>query len=113
VLIKRRIGEKMENAFTIKIETKPWNQNSIAFWNADCECALCGRPIKNRWACKVVIARGLNAAGEHVFLPIKGNADLDADPVEWGVFIGAHCAKKLPRTHKIGMKAACKNWEKW
>ena len=100
-------------AFRIKIETKPWNRNGMAFHNYDVECACCGRPIKDRWKCKVVIWKGVNADGEHVFLPIKGNANLDRDPVEYGNFVGAHCAKKLPRAYKMGMKVACKNWEQW
>ena len=99
--------------FTIAIATKPWNRHSFAFHNCDVECALCGRPIKNRMTCKVVIHSGKNEAGEHVFLPIKGAPVGEADPVEWGCFIGAHCAKKLPKTHKVSMKAAVKNWEKW
>ena len=99
--------------FAIAITTKPWNRHSFAFHNCDVECALCGRPIKNRMTCKVVIHTGQNEAGEHVFLPIKGAPVGKADPVEWGSFIGSHCAKKLPKTHKVGMKAACKNWEKW
>ena len=101
--------------FAIKLEQCNWDPNSIAYYsqNCDVECACCGRPIKDRWKCKVVVLKEVNEAGEHVFLPIKGNANLDVDPVEYGSFVGAHCAKKLPRAYKIGMKAACKNWENW
>ena len=110
------LGDIMAEAlppFAVKIQQCNWDRNRPAYWNYDVECACCGRPIKNRWACKVVILKEVNEAGEHVFLPIKGNANLDRDPVEYGNFVGAHCAKKLPRAYKIGMKAACKNWEKW
>ena len=99
--------------FSIKITTPEWDYNSPAFWSCDVECAVCGRPIKNRWTCKVVIHKGKNENGEQVFLPIKGNANLDRDPAEYGSFVGSHCAKKLPRPYKIGMKAACKNSENW
>ena len=99
--------------FRVKLEQCNWNRNGMAYWNYDVECACCGRPIKDRWKCKVVIWKGVNADGEHVFLPIKGNANLDRDPVEYGNFVGAHCAKKLPRAYKMGMKVACKNWEQW
>jgi hypothetical protein len=109
-------GVKMADAlppFRVKLEQCNWDRMSPAYWNYDVECACCGRPIKDRWKCKVVIWKGVNADGEHVFLPIKGNANLDRDPVEYGSFVGAHCAKKLPRAYKMGMKVACKNWEQW
>jgi hypothetical protein len=95
--------------FAIKIDRVKLPRHR--YYNCDVECAICGRPLKDRWKAKVVIWRGKNEAGEDVFLPLKENADFSRDPVEWGNWVGNHCAKLLPREYKMGMKTACKNVE--
>ena len=99
----------MADAFTIKI-VRPRIAES-RYYDCDIECAACGRPLKDRWRATVVVYRGLNEKGESIFLPLEGNADFRSDPVEWANWVGSHCAKKIPKTHKISMKAACKNVE--
>lgn len=99
----------MSDIFAIKIDRPIFPEHR--YYNCDVECAVCGRPLKDRWKASVVIWRGENEAGEQEFLPLKGNADFRSDPVEWGAWVGSHCAKKLPKGYKIGMKAACKNVE--
>ena len=100
----------MEN-FAVMIK-RPVLRNRMQFHKADVECACCGRPIKNRNNCNIVIHLGDNDKGEQVFKPL--NPDLfDRDPVEWGFFVGPRCAKLLPKTHKVTMKKLLKNADKW
>lgn len=98
----------MDNSFRIHIERKELNPYSRSFYDADVECRACGRPIKNRDTCSVVVHRGRDASGLDVFLPIP-QEELPNDPVEWGSFVGPHCAKKLPKTHKVTYKRLFKN----
>jgi len=46
--------------------------------------------------------------GETIFVPIP-EAELPNDPVEWGTFIGPHCGKLLPKTHRVTYKKLLKN----
>lgn len=94
--------------FAIKIKRPNLNRYARSFHNYDVECACCGRPIKNRVACAVVVHEGMNAEGEDVFLPIPEH-ELPNDPVEWGNFVGPHCQRLLPKTHKVSYKKLLKN----
>ena len=31
---------------------------------------------------------------------------------KWGSFVGSHCAKQLPKTHKVSQKKVVKAWVK-
>ena len=94
--------------FTIKIKRPNLNRYAASFYNYDVECACCGRPLKNRAAGFVAVHRGQNAEGEDVFLPVPEH-ELPNDPVEWGSFIGPHCQRLLPKTHKVSYKKLLKN----
>jgi len=90
--------------FNLKIEKPTLNEYSKRQLNADVFCRCCGRGIPNRDTATIVISRGINELGETRFLPIPWNEVKGKDPVEWGSFVGSHCAKKLPKTHKVSMK---------
>ena len=101
-------GEKVED-FVIKINRPNLNRYARGFYNCDVECGCCGRPIKNRVTCSVVVHRGKNENGEDVFAPIPAH-ELHNDPVEWGTFVGPVCAKMLPKTHKVTYRKLFKNY---
>ena len=90
----------MEKVFKVKIERPNLDRYSMAFYNCDVECRCCGRPIRKRETTYVVVGRGVDENGFSMFLPIP-QEELPNDPVEWGSFVGSHCAKLLPKTHKV------------
>ena len=94
--------------FAIMIDRPNLDRYARSFYNADVECACCGRPIRDRITCNVVVHRGRNEKGEDVFAPIPAH-ELPNDPVEWGAFVGPVCAKMLPKTHKVTFRKLLKN----
>jgi hypothetical protein len=90
-------------------------------YNADVFCVCCGRGIPNRYTAQVVIVTNLGinnsrsqlAGGVHAleFSPIPQSV-MGRDSVEWGNFIGSHCAKQLPKTHKISQRRVITAWMK-
>ena len=99
----------MKDVFKIKIERPNLNRYSMSFYNCDVECGVCGRPIRDRSTCSVVVRSrpGEDEEGRSLFLPIP-QEELPNDPVEWGTFVGSHCSKLLPKTHKITYKKLLK-----
>ena len=98
--------------FTLKIEKPKLDPYSKRQYGADVYCGCCGRGIPNRDTCQVVITAGMTEAGETIFLPIPWDKVKGTDSVEWGGFVGSHCAKRLPKTHKISQKRVVKAWVK-
>ena len=97
----------MENVIKIKVE--PYNPSRThGYRDYDMECGCCQRPIRNRETATVVVRRSCDEPGFAEFLPIPEH-ELPNDPVEWGTFIGSHCAKALPKTHKVTYRKLLKN----
>ena len=97
-----------EEIFKVKIEVPRLDRSSPAFYECDVECWCCGRPIRNRATTDVVVAAGVDGAGLDCFKPIP-QEELANDPVEWGSFVGARCAKLLPKEYKVSYKKLLKN----
>lgn len=98
--------------FTLKIETPDLNPYSKSQLNADVLCDCCGRGIPNRETAVVVITQGTDAAGNTIFLPIPWEQVKGSDSVEWGSFVGRHCAKRLPKAYKVSQKRVAREWVK-
>ncbi len=98
----------MANEFNIKVDRVKIHWASKSMHNCDVQCALCERPIANRVTTHVAKAVGKNEQGETIFVPVPEN-ELPNDPVEWGTFIGPHCGKLLPKTHRVTYKKLLKN----
>ena len=98
--------------FTLKIEKPNLDPYSKRQWHADVFCECCGRGIPNRDTAKVVITRGLDDDGATIFLPIPWDQVKGSDSVEWGSFVGSHCAKQLPKAYKVSQKKVVKAWVK-
>ena len=98
--------------FTLNIEKPVLDQYSKRQMYADVYCRCCGRGIPNREYCQVVIQKGTTADGALIFLPINWDEVKGRDSVEWGGFVGSHCAKQLPKTHKVSQKKVAKAWAK-
>lgn len=98
--------------FTLKIEKPKLDPYSKRQYNADVECACCGRGIPNRHTTQVVITNGHNEDGETIFLPIADHAELGYDPVCWGSYVGSHCAKRIPKAYKISHRRCMTAWLK-
>jgi len=98
--------------FTLKIEKPIHNPYSKRQMNADVFCDCCGRGIPDRNTAIVVITRGSTATGDTIFLPIPWNEVKGADSVEWGSFVGRHCAKRLPKAYKVSQKRVAREWVK-
>ena len=97
-----------EEIFKVKIERPNLDRYSMAFYNCDVECRCCGRPIRNRATTYVVVNCGVDEEGLDCFKPIP-QEELANDPVEWGSFVGARCAKLLPKEYKVSYKKLLKN----
>ena len=95
----------------INIPKPRLNPHSPRQYNADVYCTVCGRGIANRESAHVVICGPRDEDGDVAFQTIPP-AVLGTDSVEWGSFIGSHCAKRLPRTHKISQKRVRAAWIK-
>lgn len=81
-------------------------------YNADVFCKCCGRGIPDRRTAYVVVQTAKDAEGLSCFLPIPWEEVKGRDSVEWGSFVGSHCAKQLPKEYKITQKKVSKAWEK-
>ncbi len=91
------------------VKVNPYSRRAI---ESQCACGICGRPLG--WSpTHVAISIGNNADGQRQFLPVEKYGDLNADPVEYGTFIGSVCAKRLPKEYRITMKKASKNSHNW
>jgi hypothetical protein len=66
---------------------------------------------KRQWHAQVAITTPADADGNVTFKPIPVGV-LGRDSVEWGSFIGSHCAKQLPKTHKISQRRVLTAWAK-
>ena len=98
-------------AITINITPPKLNPYSRRQYNADVFCKCCGRGIANRENAHVAIASEPDEDGNVTFQPIPDHV-LGTDSVEWGDFIGSHCQKLLPKTHKISQKRVTTAWVK-
>jgi len=99
--------------FTLKIEKPNLNPYTPRQMNADVYCGCCGRGIPDRWTCHVVrVGPKKTAEGETIMHHIPADWR-ERDPVEWGTFIGSHCQKRIPKTHKLSMKRAMKFYDTW
>jgi len=98
-------------AQSIKLQIKIPNLDpySTRQWNADVFCECCGRGISNRKTAYAVINEYNKANDTWTFKEVVWSELKGKDPVEWGGFVGSHCAKKLPATHKASMKKVIKN----
>jgi hypothetical protein len=97
-------------SITLTIEEPNLNPYSKRQYNADVYCKCCGRGIANRNTATVAIVKQHDDLS-FTFEPITDKV-LGRDSVEWGTFIGSHCAKKLPKTHKITQKRVMTAWKK-
>ena len=100
------------NDITLTIEQPKLNPYSKRQYNADVFCACCGRGIANRNTCQAVNIESKSDNGETVFAAPPSNWK-QRDPVEWASFIGSHCQKRVPVTHKISMKTALRYSHNW
>ena len=98
--------------FALLIEEANLDPYSKRQLNADVFCECCGRGLPNRDTAYVVITDGKNRYGQTIFLPIPWNEVKGRDSVEWGSFIGSHCAKKLPKTHRVTQRRVKNAWIK-
>ena len=96
---------------TLNIPAPKLNANSARQRNADTCCTCCGRGIANREAAQVVICSPRDETGNVTFQEIPVGV-LGRDSAEWGRFIGSHCAKQLPKTHKISQRRVLTAWAK-
>jgi len=93
----------------LQIEIPNLDPYSSRQWNADVFCECCGRGIANRKNTFAVDTTFNKEDNTYSFKAIDWNDVKGRDPVEWGGFIGSHCAKQLPKTHKISMKRIMKH----
>ena len=100
--------------FKLKIEMPVLNEYSKRQYNADLYCECCGRGIANRKTSQVVVTKRIagEPRGQLNFQTIAEYADLGSDPVEWGSFIGSHCAKQIPKEYRISFSKCMKEWAK-
>lgn len=100
--------------FTLNITKPNLDPYSKRQWNADVYCACCGRGIPNRHTTQVAIRKWVPGSpeGQQNFLKIADHAELGYDPVSWGVYIGSHCAKQLPKEYKISHRRCMTAWIK-
>lgn len=84
------------------------NRDAVAYRNCSADCALCGRPVNFDRA--VIIAPQWLDGEQFTLLPVSDWTDeVDADPAEWvgpESIVGSHCAKQLPKAHKMTVKRA-------
>ena len=111
---------------TLTITQPKLNPYSKRQYNADVMCACCGRGIPRRETAQVVIITSTSDDGTHrrgwgaggngkahqvTFAPIPQSV-MGRDPVEWGSFVGSHCAKQIAKTHKVSCRRAITAWSK-
>ena len=112
---------------TLTLATPKLNPYSKRQWGADVYCACCGRGIPRRETAQVVIIThradeqaeselhvghgGSGKARQITFAPIPQSV-MGRDPVEWGSFVGSHCAKQIAKTHKVSTRRAITAWSK-
>ena len=102
-----------------RIELDPYKKPQ---WGADVFCQCCGRGIPNRDSCHVVIVKkgsfveggpeyggSLPGEVEMTFAPIEWEKVKGYDSVEWGSFVGSHCAKMIPKEFKVSQKKVVRN----
>ena len=113
---------------TLNITTPALNPHSKRQYNADVFCACCGRGIPNRDTAYVAVTsyselhgelgHGGGGSGAEKAITFSRIADgdkhgpfLGRDSVEWGVFIGSHCAKQLPKEYKVSQRRVMTAWD--
>ena len=101
-------------SITIKIKRPILNAYSPRQRNADVHCVCCGRGIPNRESCQVAIitAGSSSGANEITFAKIPWEQVKGTDSVEWGGFIGSHCAKSIPKEYKVSQRRVLTAWRK-
>ena len=103
----------MNTTFALKIEEPTLDPYSKRQYGADVYCTCCGRGISMRETATVVILGGFNKeTGETLFSKIPWNEVKGRDSVEWGVFVGSHCAKQLPKEYKVSQRRVLTAWNK-
>ncbi len=120
------------STFTLTVKEANLNHYSKTQRNADVYCECCGRGIGNRDTAIVADKKLIkqNDDGSKVFefiaIPAKPKNFIERattlvgkqwqkviwgrDSVEWGSFIGSHCAKQLPKEFKVSQKRLAKAW---
>ena len=101
----------MAHEFKIKVDQAKISWSSKSMHNCDVQCGLCERPIRDRVTTSVVVHRGKDEDGNAILLPVPQH-ELPNDPVEWGTFVGSHCAKKIPESHKVKYRYLWKHHSK-
>lgn len=94
---------------TMKINKPNLDPYSSRQWNADVFCECCGRGISNRNTAYAVINKYNKESDTWTFKEVNWSEVKGKDPVQWGGFVGSHCAKQLPKTHKASMKKVINN----
>ena len=111
--------------FTTDFPQYKINPYSRRQWESDVECICCGRGIRDRSTAHVVITQSggrcsfflenaqnpPNAVETITFRPIS-ERPVGRDSVEWGSFVGSHCAKRIPKEYKITQRKVVKEWIK-
>ena len=108
----------MEATFTFKIAETKLNPYSKQQFDADVYCELCGRGIWQRNNAHVVLVSGdglkvnlrEGVRSGTVTLDKFDKSLLGTDSVEWGSFVGSHCAKQIPHPFKVSQKVVMKHW---
>lgn len=111
----------MTETFTFKIAEAKLNPHSKQQRDADVYCELCGRGIWQRNNAHVVLIPGdgsktlladgtIGLRSGTVTLEKFDKSLLGTDSVEWGSFVGSHCAKQIPREFKVSQKIVMKHW---
>ena len=110
----------MEKTFTLEIAETKLNPYTKQQCDADVYCELCGRGIWQRNNAHVVLISG---EGQGLKINLRegvrsGTVTLDkfdksllgTDSVEWGSFVGSHCAKQIPSEFKVAQKVVVRHW---
>ena len=104
----------MTETFTFEIAETKLNPYSKQQREADVYCELCGRGIWQRNNAHVVLtgdkSREERVQSGSVTLEKFDKSLLGTDSVEWGSFVGSHCAKQIPREFKVSQKIVMKHW---
>ena len=113
-------GLEMEKTFTLEIAETKLNPYTKQQCDADVYCELCGRGIWQRNNAHVVLISG---EGQGLKINLRegvrsGTVTLDkfdksllgTDSVEWGSFVGSHCAKQIPSEFKVSQKVVVRHW---
>ena len=98
----------------VVVNVKEWtgNKRGTRYYSYEAECAVCKCPLKDFHTGYATVTKPeRNEEGRYIFVEVP-KEKLGNDPAEWATAVGPTCGKLLPKTHRVTMKKACREYWK-